>query len=903
MPEMLQLKCPKCGQTARVNASLHGQNWQCQRCGDKFDITKAAAAADPAFMIAACECGKQFRTKREHTGKEAQCPSCGRKLTIREFVPPAPEPVIEEPEFESDEETAKRYPRPMMLAIAAVVLLAGVGALFVSLRSKPTKTPLVQSASTANRGGNVPGNAITPSASKPPVAVPSRNAGNTATSPSAIARLDQRANPAAIALPPPEVKPSAGPQIPIPPAVNGGIKTITTTDRVITGHKAVITHLAYSPDGKYLASSASRPDACVILWDPDSGREIRRFAAPEGRVVSDFAFSGDGKLLLSSDGPKCRVWDVESGRAVAELPGTTGEVLAIAFAHRGAYAVTGGWGNTIRLWDARKGREIRQFNGHTSRVKSLIFAPDDVTFISGADDGTIKVWDVGSGKELRQWMPGSRAISCISLSPDGALLAACGTQFVPGANQVTPATNPLSIWKLDGQEVRRLPGSAKGTWRAAYSPDGKYLASAAYNGSAGGAIQTDKADVSLWDITTGKEVLRIGSSPQLWQEVCFSPDGHHLLTAGLDRAIRFWKLPEDLKIEAAPVAEETELRSLAAISKSLAGDFTELLNAGKLQEAHELVEEAQHDLLAFASATQMPLWDNPVGPLLRMADAKRLILAQRGFAPPLGQGGGQNPSAGTQPSGKLAPEQTRELVAIRAILTHCSTLVRENKLADAEAETMVARDRLKKFVETSQVPEWHMAVASVFQMAATRQTELDTRRGVESSRAAAQAAAAKAKTATAAKAAATTKIEQTLSKGQFAPTFAAVTLDGKRFSLQQFRGKWVLLDFWATWCGPCKAEMPNLKDVYATYGSDKRFMMISLSIDNQMDDPLNYARQNNLGWGQAFLGLGWNSPVLQLYGVHGIPAMFLISPDGKIAATGLRGEAVKAAIAQVLGGK
>ena len=131
--------------------------------------------------------------------------------------------------------------------------------------------------------------------------------------------------------------------------------------------------------------------------------------------------------------------------------------------------------------------------------------------------------------------------------------------------------------------------------------------------------------------------------------------------------------------------------------------------------------------------------------------------------------------------------------------------------------------------------------------------------------------------------------KKVLKPGDLAPPFAVTTVDGQPLRLADFQGKYVLLDFWATWCGPCVGETPHLKAAFAAFGADPRFAMIGLSLDTSPDAPKNYARNNEIPWTQGFLGQGSQSTVAPLYGVDAIPAIFLIGPDGRIIERDLRG--------------
>jgi thiol-disulfide isomerase/thioredoxin len=136
--------------------------------------------------------------------------------------------------------------------------------------------------------------------------------------------------------------------------------------------------------------------------------------------------------------------------------------------------------------------------------------------------------------------------------------------------------------------------------------------------------------------------------------------------------------------------------------------------------------------------------------------------------------------------------------------------------------------------------------------------------------------------------------------GEAAPEFTAKTLDDKPIALKDFRGKYVLLDFWATWCGPCVAEIPHLKAVHEAFGDDPKFAMISLSLDPSKDDVAKFLKDKKQPWTQVFLGDWSKDEVTKKYGVELIPTIILLDPEGKIVAQDLRGEEVKKAVAKAL---
>ncbi|MDZ7659476.1 TlpA disulfide reductase family protein [Fodinibius sp.] len=141
---------------------------------------------------------------------------------------------------------------------------------------------------------------------------------------------------------------------------------------------------------------------------------------------------------------------------------------------------------------------------------------------------------------------------------------------------------------------------------------------------------------------------------------------------------------------------------------------------------------------------------------------------------------------------------------------------------------------------------------------------------------------------------------ESLNIGQQAPSFTAQTVTGDSLSLVQLSGKVIILDFWATWCGPCIAEIPTLKSIQQKY-KDDNVVLIGIVLNKNKEEIKKFIEDKKMTWSHVLQPKHENDIITKAYGINGIPDSYVIGKDGKIHAKHLRGKELENKIEELVG--
>jgi WD40 repeat protein len=290
---------------------------------------------------------------------------------------------------------------------------------------------------------------------------------------------------------------------------------VTTFSVTLKGHESVVFSVAFSPDGKFLASGRGGYTVEVRIWETGSWREVAILRGHKSDVNS-VTFSPDGKFLASGSGAAdntVKIWETGSWREVATLRGHEFWVSSVSFSPDGKFLASGSGDKTVKVWEVGRWQEVITLR-HWDCVFSVSFSPDGKFLASGSGDKTVKVWEVGSWREVATL---SRRGAVVTFSPDGKFLASEGEGWG-------------KIWETGSwREVATLRGHEDSVRSVTFSPDGKFLASGSLD-----------MTVRIWETGSWREVATLRGHKNQVNSVTFSPDGKFLASGSGDETVKVW---------------------------------------------------------------------------------------------------------------------------------------------------------------------------------------------------------------------------------------------------------------------------------------------------------------------------------------------------------------------------
>ncbi|HVK19306.1 MAG TPA: c-type cytochrome domain-containing protein [Fimbriiglobus sp.] len=206
-----------------------------------------------------------------------------------------------------------------------------------------------------------------------------------------------------------------------------------TVRQRLTGFADRVVTLDYSRDGKYLATGGGAPteDGEIKVFEAATGKPVADVTGGHSDTVFGVCFSPDGKLLATAAADKfVKVFEVPSGKLLKSFEGHTHHVLDVGWTPDGKRLVSAGADNVVKVWDYEKGEKVRDVRGHQNQVTRLTFVGKLPQFLTAGGDATVRLWNAENGGTLRQFGSNKDFVYAVAASADGAVVVAGGEEGV-----------------------------------------------------------------------------------------------------------------------------------------------------------------------------------------------------------------------------------------------------------------------------------------------------------------------------------------------------------------------------------------------------------------------------------------------------------------------------------------